>query len=1201
MRSMKLAWIFPVLVLLSLNAAQPDASVPSDGSGRALNLGFEDGSLRDWSASGNAFDKQPVKGDTVAARRNDMQSGHQGNYWIGTFENGGDALTGVLTSTPFKVTQPWASFWVAGGAGPGTRVELVRADSRQVVFKSSGYDNERLRPVIADLQSHLGREIFIRVVDEEKGPWGHINFDEFKFHAAKPQFAAALDPATIARRNEMPPADQYQFAGLSPEDAAKKMTLPPGFSAKLFAGEPDIKQPIAFALDDRGRIWVAEAYTYPVRAPEGQGKDRILVFEDTNGDGKFDRRTVFVEGLNLVSGLEVGFGGVWVGAAPHLMFIPIKDGDAPKPAGEPVVLLDGWDFQRDTHETLNTFTWGPDGWLYGCHGVFCPSFVGKPGTPKDQRQRVDAGVWRFHPTKHVFEVFAEGTSNPWGVDFDEHGQCIIEACVIPHLWHMIQGARYERQGGQHYNINHDEQRDHEKFATGGAANFVNPFIFEDIKTIADHVHYAGNKGPHAGNGRSDQMGGGHAHAGLMVYQGDSWPEQFRGKVFMNNIHGARINEDSLERQGSGFAGHHQPDFILFNDSWSQILNFQTDQNGSVYLIDWYDKNQCHHNRVDGHDRTNGRIFKIVYGNQKWTPIDLQKLSDAELVKLQTHRNEFQVRHARRILQERAARDGLSLGVQVALAKILSEDANENHKLRALWTLHTVGGLTDPLLLGALKSPGEYVRAWAVQLAMESRRPVPSVILALTQMAKDDPSPVVRLYLASALQRFPLANSWEMFTSLAAHVEDAGDHNIPLMLWYGFEPLIGDDFQRALNLAQNIQFPRLLNFAVRRVAANATPESYSAIVSMLKSLPDEKRQIETLNGLATALKGQRTVAMPKGWEEVETRLSASNNSEIRAQAQALALTFGSTAALQSLKKTLMDAAAELSTRRMAMESLLGVRDAGLPGLLQELLPDPSLRAAALRGLAAFDDSRSPAKILSVYNGLSAPEKRDALNTLVARASFARPLLAAVEQGALPRKDLSADLIRQLRNLKNPELDQEIQKVWGIARTSSAEKKQLIEKYKRVYQAGGSQPGDAARGRAVFAKACQQCHTLFDTGGAVGPDLTGSNRADLDYILENIVDPNAVIPNEFRSSTIEMKDDRVVMGIVKEQDAKKVTVQTANELLTLPRTDIRSLQQNELSMMPEGLIDPLNDQEIRDLIYYLSRPGQVPLPSETRPAR
>src|ERR1043166_7268834 len=456
MRSMKLAWIFPVLVLLSLNAAQPDASVPSDGSGRALNLGFEDGSLRDWSASGNAFDKQPVKGDTVAARRNDMQSGHQGNYWIGTFENGGDALTGVLTSTPFKVTQPWASFWVAGGARPGTRVELVRADSRQVVFKSSGYDNERLRPVIADLQSHLGREIFIRVVDEEKGPWGHINFDEFKFHAAKPQFAAALDPATIARRNEMPPADQYQFAGLSPEDAAKKMTLPPGFSAKLFAGEPDIKQPIAFALDDRGRIWVAEAYTYPVRAPEGQGKDRILVFEDTNGDGKFDRRTVFVEGLNLVSGLEVGFGGVWVGAAPHLMFIPMQDGDEPKPAGEPVVLLDGWDFQRDTHETLNTFTWGPDGWLYGCHGVFCPSFVGKPGTPKDQRQRVDAGVWRFHPTKHVFEVFAEGTSNPWGVDFDEHGQCIIEACVIPHLWHMIQGARYERQGGQHYNINHDE-------------------------------------------------------------------------------------------------------------------------------------------------------------------------------------------------------------------------------------------------------------------------------------------------------------------------------------------------------------------------------------------------------------------------------------------------------------------------------------------------------------------------------------------------------------------------------------------------------------------------------------------------------------------------------------------------------------------------------------------------------------------------
>ena len=555
-----------------------------------------------------------------------MKSGHQGDYWIGTYEIAGDGPQGTLTSVSFKVTQPYASFLAAGGSHSNTRVELVRADNQEVFFKTSGYDNETLRPVVVDLRGQQGKEIFIRLIDQDSGGWGHINFDDFKFYAAQPIFANALDPSQQTQGDAAATPEGPKFAGLSPEDAAKEMILPPGFKATLFAGEPDVKQPIAFALDHRGRIWVAEAYTYPIPAPEGQGKDRILVFEDTNGDGKFDKRTVFIEGLNLVSGLEVGFGGVWVGAAPYFMYIPIQDGDEPKPAGPPQILLDGWGHE-DTHETLNTFTWGPDGWLYGCHGVFTHSNVGKPGTPKSGRTPVTAGVWRYHPTKHIFELFSEGTSNPWGVDFDEHGQCIIEACVIPHLWHMVQGGRFERQGGQH----------------------VNPYIFDDIKTIADHLHYRGNQWNDSDRASSRSLGGGHAHAGLMVYQGGSWPEKYHGQYFMNNIHGARINMDMPERQGSGFIGHHGPDFIDFNDYWSQILNLQYDQNGSVYMIDWYDKNQCHNNDMDAHDRSNGRIFKIVYGDTPWTPVNVEKLSDDELVQLQLNKNEWWVRHARRAL------------------------------------------------------------------------------------------------------------------------------------------------------------------------------------------------------------------------------------------------------------------------------------------------------------------------------------------------------------------------------------------------------------------------------------------------------------------------------------------------------------------------------------------------------------------------
>src|SRR5262249_12183489 len=261
-----------------------------------------------------------------------------------------------------------------------------------------------------------------------------------------------------ARPQPMKP-DVYKYAGLEPKEAAAAMTVPDGFSVTLFAGEPDVRQPIAMCLDDRGRVWVAEAYTYPIRRADRAAKDRIVIFEDRKGTGTCDKGTVFMEGLTLVSGLEVGFGGVWIGAAPYLMFVPVKDGED-KPAGKPKILLDGWGYQ-DTHETLNTFSWGPDGWLYGCHGVFTHSRVGKPDTPDDKRIPINAGIWRYHPTRHVFEVFAHGTSNPWGLDFDDYGQAFCEACVIPHNWHVIQGARYHRQAGSHFE----------------------PHTYDDIKTI----------------------------------------------------------------------------------------------------------------------------------------------------------------------------------------------------------------------------------------------------------------------------------------------------------------------------------------------------------------------------------------------------------------------------------------------------------------------------------------------------------------------------------------------------------------------------------------------------------------------------------------------------------------------------------------------------------------------------------------------
>lgn len=367
----------------------------------------------------------------------------------------------------------------------------------------------------------------------------------------------------------------------------------------------------------------------------------------------------------------------------------------------------------------------------------------------------------------------------------------------------------------------------------------------------------------------------------------------------------------------------------------------------------------------------------------------------------------------------------------------------------------------------------------------------------------------------------------------------------------------------------------------------------ALVEVLKDTDDAQFQLDVLKGISEALKGQRQVKMPAGWEAIETKLGGSANTEVRSLAQSLSLTFGSPKALAALRQTVADSSADIVVRRAALESLLSARDTGLPPILQKVLSDAGLRATALRGLGAYEDANTAPAILAVYGSLTGSEKRDALNTLCSRVVFAGPLLAAVDAGKVPVKDLSADLVRQLRNLKDAGLDTQIAKVWGVTRDTSADKKKDIERFKQVYRAGGSQPGDASRGRAVFARTCQQCHSLFDVGGKVGPDLTGSNRADLDYILENMVDPNAVIPNDYRTSTMDTKDGRVLTGIVKKADDTAVTIVTANETLIIPRKEVDVLAQSELSMMPEGLLDVLTEQEVRDLIYYLGRPGQVPL--------
>ncbi|HMI04512.1 MAG TPA: PVC-type heme-binding CxxCH protein [Pedobacter sp.] len=784
-------------------------------AGKVLNLSFENGTLKDWKATGDAFASPLVGADASSIYENDQRPGLTGKYFISSGGTKNYKKTGTLISVPFTVTHPFASFKVSGGALQDTRVEIVRADNNKVIFQITGSGRSNLQPVVVDLKGQLNKQIFIRIIDKETGisqipyigddKFSHINFDDFEFYAKRPNFPNELKPSDIII---LPPLDPVINAGLSGEKAAVAMTPKKGFTVKLAAAEPDIVRPISFTIDARGRLWVVEAHTYPVRAPEGQGKDRVLIMEDTDGDGKLDKRTVFAENLNLVSAIEVGMGGVWLGAAPNLLFIPI-DPKTDKPAGPPQIVLDGWGYQ-DTHEMLNNLRWGPDGWLYGTHGVFTQSNVGAPGATDAQRVKLNGGVWRYHPTKKKFELFAEGTSNPWGIDFNDYGQAFVTVCVIPHMFHVIQGARYLRQAGNHFN----------------------PYTYDDIKQIGDHVHWIGDRGPHAGNFRSNSKGGGHAHAGAMIYLGsENWPAEYRNNIFMNNIHGSRVNMDILKRSGSGFVASHGQDFLLTNDSWSQWLNLKYDQNGSVFAIDWYDKNQCHSPNPDVHQKTMGRIFKISHETDKWVKVDLYKATDQELVNYQLNKNEWYVRQARQILQER----GPNEKVHKALKEILINNPDPTRKLRALWTLHVTRGLEEKDLLDLLGNENEYVRGWAIQILAEDENPSDAALQRFAELAVSDKSQLVRLYLTSALERTDPAKRWKVIEGLVQHTEDKDDHNLPLMYWYALEPMVKTDMNKALEIAMKAKTPKILQYTTQRIAAINTPESKKTLQELNQKL------------------------------------------------------------------------------------------------------------------------------------------------------------------------------------------------------------------------------------------------------------------------------------------------------------------------------------------------------------------------------
>ncbi|TWT53577.1 FG-GAP repeat protein [Rubripirellula amarantea] len=1047
-------------------------------------------------------------------------------------------------------------------------------------FENVKADQTHFVPHLIDNDSGVGTDILVADLDgdqrldvvsaSKRGLTVHLQND-----------LASQAAPTAWRQSEG--RDQSKYAnGLSPEQAAEQMLTDDGFTVDVVAAEPELTQPIAMCFDARGRIWVIEGHTYPTKAPEGQGRDRVIILEDTDSDGAFETKTTFIEGINLASGIEVGFGGVWIGAAPELLFIPDADHDG-KPDGPPQVLLNGWGYQ-DTHETLNSFTWGPDGWLYGCHGVFTHSEVGKPGSPPSERVKMNAGVWRYHPTQHRFEVYAHGTSNPWGVDFNDQGDWFISACVIPHLYHMIQGGRYQRQGGQHFNA-----------AT-----------YDDIKTIADHAHFAGRVSEHAywGDMPIEQrstpldtsvLGGGHAHCGLAIYNADVFPLNYRQNLFFHNLHGHRVVQETLVRDGSGYVGLHQPDFALARDHKQIGVGIMVGPDGALYTSDWYDIQTCHNRDQEVWDRTDGRLYRIRYGDIRPQSFDLWSESTDQLVERLRSNNGFFARQAQRVLSERAAASLLVDSVAGQLARIIDDSSLPRDRLRAVWTYAGIGAANDPQLIAWMNDRDPYVRGWAVQLAGEAMKPLLSPLLdEVAKLSKSDKSLVVQRYIVSLLQRIPVSQRWQIVKPLLANGINPNDRNLPFLVWYALEPMAVEDPARAMELAETSGLPSLFRFAVRRVVGSRVGRD--TLMSWLSETKSTATRALVLTELIDDAKRRGGVTMPDRWPERMKQLSLVHEQGISNLARELAIQYGDESVFPYLRERLADRSLPKSERLSALSSLRSAGDAMLPKQVFALLDDASVSTEAVAALASFDDPAIADKLLQSFPHLTPAAKLAAMNWLSSRKATTERLVHAMESQVIEPKSVPAYIVRQAVSWGDPDLLVRIERSWGRIASSSQEKQSAYKKYRSVLTPPMIAKANASAGRSIFEANCGTCHRLFGEGGMIGPDITGANRTSVDYWLENILEPNALIGRAYQMTKFLTTDGRVIAGIVNEENEDAITVQTATEKIVLPVDEIEERSLSEVSMMPEGQLQPMSDDQVRSLFKYLMSPHQVKRPND-----
>lgn len=957
---------------------------------------------------------------------------------------------------------------------------------------------------------------------------------------------------------------------MTPQEAEKAFKVAEGLKIGLVVGEPMISQPLSISFDDLGRMWVLQYLQFPnpeglkpvemdnwLRTkynrvpeppPEGpKGRDRISIYEDIDGDGRSDKVKHFLADLNLASGFALGDDGVYVAQPPYLLFYADRNHDD-VPDGPPKVLLKGFGME-DAHAFANSLTWGPDGWLYGAQGSTATADIRGVGFQQ--------GIWRYHPPTDRFELFAEGGGNTWGIDFDAFGNLFAGGNTVEPLVHHVQGAYYVKGFGKHGPLH-------------------NPHAYGYFQPVLHHGYLG------------DSLTG-----GFVLYQGGAFPERFNGACIAPNTRHSASRWSTLETRGSTFATRAAGDFITTPDIWFRPVESTVGPDGALYVADWYDYNISHsspHNRSEWYQpsRFDGRIWRVApetVAPLQPISLNLQKLSNEQLVELLSHPNDWFARQARRIFAER--RDP---SITPQLLKLIDGE-DQRLALQGLWSVYVIQGLDDDLALRTLNSPHEYVRAWTVRLLGDDNKVSSPLAERFVRLAAEDRSVVVRSQLACTAKRLPAEAAMPVAAELLKHDEDLQDPHIPLLIWWAIENKAVSDADRVFALLEEPQAWKsalvqqvIAERLARRYIAEDSELGYAACARLLNFAPPAQQDL-VLAGIAKALAGRKFDQVPSHLQDAFRSLIAQRPSDV--QVIEIAARMGYEPAVAQANAMIASADAPPNARTTLLQVLGEIRHpSSLEPILGLLRSDGSgaVQTACLSALGYFDEPRIAKAVLDCWPTLAPAAKTRAVELLCGRRDWALALLDAVAQMKIARNDVPLPQVRQMLEHQDEGIERKVTAVWGrIKATTPLEIQGRITALSQLLGAG---KGDREQGRVVFEKVCASCHQLHGRGTPIGPDLTAAERKDRMKLLQNIVEPSAVIREEFVPHIAVTTDGRVVTGLLAESKPETITLLDAkNQRTVIARSDVEELRESAVSLMPDNLLDPLTPQQIRDLFAYL----------------